>query len=957
MDKEFKIKFTLNTDDAEKQASSFKNKMQKNEKVKLDVELGNTDKELKSLFSNVNSLSRQVNKNLFWSKEKKREFEGFFSSMSKTAYSALKQIEAKYENLGQQVDLLNSKRVEIKTEIANKDALADDLMRQIQEEMDKANVNIGNQDDYNNLVAEYQKAQSIAYSAQSKLRSALKEGDTEAVDALKGLVEKYNAARDEVADRLNNFQFGSAEDVVINDKVKDLQLQYQQATKDAEKLDEELQKFDKNGAIRNKTAEMQDLKNEFHNIVTDLQGNPLQDGFKSDTLKKQSLDVQNLNAGLKRSGALMTANSKIGEFWQRTMQRMKFSIYSMLNPLNIARKVWSNFKEQNTEVANTFTMIGNNFVRILTPAINGIVNLLLQGIGYLDVFVQGIQKAFGVQKPISLFDKKGLDATDKTVDKVEKFTAGFDELHMFDTEKADKKASAKVTLDVPELNIGWTKNLMKWGEGFGKALKFVCDNWKWLAAAFAAFKIGQGLWNLYKLFGGTGGGLLSGIKTVGSAFANFFGKTLYTGANGAAVSIGKFVAGTALLVGGTTLAITEGKKLGANWQDLSTKQKVVGVGMAGLGSAAAGLGAVMLGASGPVGWAVAGVVALTAFTVGMAQTQDGIDSVKKETEKLAEAQNNAKIANDNYLTAVNNLSNTMSNLEQLEKQTGLSGAELDAQVRSGKLEVDKMTTAQLQVYNAYLQNEEMIKQLKEATEQKKEADKQAVIQTLRTEAANATSAKSYDKLREQVVKAWQDGSISAEEGADIMSRALANADDETQKTFGESIPNEMKNAFNPDQYESGWRKFGNSFKNMMGDLGKWFSEKWSGLKSWWNGLWNKNSLNTNLDTNIKVASVNGVPSYDVGTNYVPNDQLAMVHKGEAIIPAKYNKPQSSSDNTQLTQTLNAMNTEIANLRSTIAQGIPVSGEFRQRGNDLVAVVDRTKSRNGSQPLSNPAYAR
>ena len=31
-----------------------------------------------------------------------------------------------------------------------------------------------------------------------------------------------------------------------------------------------------------------------------------------------------------------------------------------------------------------------------------------------------------------------------------------------------------------------------------------------------------------------------------------------------------------------------------------------------------------------------------------------------------------------------------------------------------------------------------------------------------------------------------------------------------------------------------------------------------------------------------------LPSYDVGTNYVPNDQLAMVHKGEAIIPAKYN---------------------------------------------------------------------
>ena len=31
-----------------------------------------------------------------------------------------------------------------------------------------------------------------------------------------------------------------------------------------------------------------------------------------------------------------------------------------------------------------------------------------------------------------------------------------------------------------------------------------------------------------------------------------------------------------------------------------------------------------------------------------------------------------------------------------------------------------------------------------------------------------------------------------------------------------------------------------------------------------------------------------VPRYDVGTNYVPNDQLAMVHKGEAIVPKKFN---------------------------------------------------------------------
>ena len=34
-----------------------------------------------------------------------------------------------------------------------------------------------------------------------------------------------------------------------------------------------------------------------------------------------------------------------------------------------------------------------------------------------------------------------------------------------------------------------------------------------------------------------------------------------------------------------------------------------------------------------------------------------------------------------------------------------------------------------------------------------------------------------------------------------------------------------------------------------------------------------------------------IPSLDVGTNYVPNDQLAMVHKGEAVIPKAFNEDQ------------------------------------------------------------------
>ena len=38
-----------------------------------------------------------------------------------------------------------------------------------------------------------------------------------------------------------------------------------------------------------------------------------------------------------------------------------------------------------------------------------------------------------------------------------------------------------------------------------------------------------------------------------------------------------------------------------------------------------------------------------------------------------------------------------------------------------------------------------------------------------------------------------------------------------------------------------------------------------------------------------------IPQFAVGTNYVPQDMLAMVHKGEAIVPAKFNPANTGSD--------------------------------------------------------------
>ena len=100
-----------------------------------------------------------------------------------------------------------------------------------------------------------------------------------------------------------------------------------------------------------------------------------------------------------------------------------------------------------------------------------------------------------------------------------------------------------------------------------------------------------------------------------------------------------------------------------------------------------------------------------------------------------------------------------------------------------------------------------------------------------------------------------------------------------------------------------------------------------------------------------------VPQYEQGTNYVPNDGLAYLHEGEAVVPKKYNQPLETGLSAEEQLYMRQMISTMKSLDNTMKQGIPVSGKFVQRGSDLVAVVNKTKAQTGADLLSNVSYAR
>jgi TP901 family phage tail tape measure protein len=76
------------------------------------------------------------------------------------------------------------------------------------------------------------------------------------------------------------------------------------------------------------------------------------------------------------------------------------------------------------------------------------------------------------------------------------------------------------------------------------------------------------------------------------------------------------------------------------------------------------------------------------------------------------------------------------------------------------------------------------------------------------------------------------------------------------------------------------------------DICTWIEKAWNWLMKWNNTkMENKTATVTTINRTINETNTQmggRMPEYDVGTNYLPHDQVALVHEGEAIIPKKYN---------------------------------------------------------------------
>ena len=899
-------------------------------------------------------------------------------------------------------------------------------------------------------------------------------------------LEKSRAQADGLNQILGNIN-KALQSVLINIQTKETELAGMEASGQAKFTKEGYLTSDSTSAAFKTLADLEEEKLVLDSIKADLLANDeiikrtggrfsslvKNLNYTSPVLKENNGILRNINSGLDKNGKALKFQTRMAEILNYTFQLMSRSIgqmiknwLSMINPINVIRRLFNDFGSYNVKWQRTMNVIKNNFREIILPFMDKIAQTLVNIIGFLDIISMKIQEAFGFT-PISLFDQENANDFKKTYEEISNITASFDELHDIGSNPENDADNLLGDIYKPELSQEWIDLANKIGDlfagiikgdlGFGEVMKtilsllgetlaligkaiwdwfketaigkWIIEHWKGLLATLLALFIG---WQLLKIFGPTllgvignafkslGSLIWTGLSTVGNKLLDAlcgtqFGSDMVRGFKAMFNSggmIGTFKAGGATLgtifaqaltaVAGVAIAtgsIATGFDMiaddtsynmglmanGGNEED--KKSGAGGAAVSILGGAAGGA-LTGLAIGGPIGAAIGAGIGAIAGAISSILAPAIEDATVKAKEMNNEMQ---KI--EYYEGAVQGASTQVSNFselldlsnEALRIQTdkvyslgekyGVSKITLDELVQSikdGNYNTElaaglngELAGALEQLDWHYQNNAGLTDKLTEAKRKLRKAEMDLAI-------AQDVEAGNFELAAARVEVAYASNVYTVDEATKKMTQLIKEGSADQRSEILQNMSPELRENWN-DYYtttEEGFEELAGVYdelkesereallQDLDPELDKKLEERNRIIKKRVdeaNGF--LRFLDIGNDGKIFGISYIGhdIPGYAVGTNYVPNDGLAYLHQGEAVIPKKYNQPYqpNSTDQAYIGQMIDTMRA----LDATIQQGIEVRGEFKQRGTDLVATVKKVENRNGNQPLNNSVFAR
>ena len=309
---------------------------------------------------------------------------------------------------------------------------------------------------------------------------------------------------------------------------------------------------------------------------------------------------------------------------------------------------------------------------------------------------------------------------------------------------------------------------------------------------------------------------------------------------GIRLAFGKLATSIAAATGGIALIILGVKDFIKNGPTLQNTILIIG------GAIAIAVGLATAGISVIISAIVGAVAAIGAFVASILSEEPAIKTVQQAQEELTAAKQAATDAENTYINAIDSAEASLNKLTEAEARTGLSGEELYKQVQAGTLDYANMTDAQREVYKAYLDNEQKQRDLEESTRALNEAKKAETIASYENQLALAKESGDYESFKKSVVDAFNNGMLSAEEARDLIGKSMSEMSDDSQKTFMQDIPSDIKNGLDPSKYETTGKKIKDWFGNLWGKIKdgassawNWVKEKFSDFGEWFRNMGKK----------------------------------------------------------------------------------------------------------------------
>lgn len=477
------------------------------------------------------------------------------------------------------------------------------------------------------------------------------------------------------------------------------------------------------------------------------------------------------------------------------ISKMVLAVFSIRTAWNAVNRVVSAVKEYNSQVSADFEYMRYCIANALAPAVQWLVKIAYTLLSYINaisvawfginLFANSSAKSF--QKM-----KDNASGTAKSAKEIQKSLQGFDEMNIVQDNTNNSAASLSTNMPSMDLSNINTKK-PEW-------LQWIIDHKDEIIAFFTMLGITIGAMKI-ATFLSQFEALNTVLEKLGKGTLNILKKITAIQAVGIVV----IIAGIVALIEDLIAMIKD-----PSWAKFGEILFDISVILAGI--------ALLMG-----NWTiaiVALVVGITGLCVQLFKQQGAILSVKDAQEKLKEATQNLEEANNTYINSVDRAENTLQTLKEAEEKAGISGEELNKQVEQGILDYQNMTKEQKEVYKAYLDNQKAQQELKEATEALAEAKKKEKIASWENKLATMAETGQYDKYKQSVVEAFKNGELSAEEARDLIGKSMSGMSRDSQKTFMEDLPEDIKNGLDPKNYETAGQK-----------ILKWFGELWKKVKS------------------------------------------------------------------------------------------------------------------------------